>query len=85
MARPAYVHPSALSPQEHDAYAAWVEELEGQVSRLGRGMRFGEMLAFVRKRTPVEREQEVRAILIKAVCVARRVPADWMGDDSWRA
>lgn len=60
MVRPAYVHPSGLSPAEDEAYSAWIVELEGQVSKLGRGLRFGEMLGFVRKRTPVEREPEVR-------------------------
>ena len=60
LSRPAYVHPSALSPSEHEAYAAWINELESQISKLGRGLRFGEMLGFIRKRTPVERETEVR-------------------------
>lgn len=59
LSRPAYVHPSALSPSEFEGYAAWLEELESQISRLGRGLRIGEMLGFIRKRTPVERESEV--------------------------
>lgn len=58
--RPGYVHPSGLSPAEHDTYTGWTEELDSHISKLGRGLRFGEMLAFVRKRTPVDREAEVR-------------------------
>jgi hypothetical protein len=57
--RPAYVHPSGLSPAEHDTYAAWLDELDSHISKLGRGLRFGEMLAFIRKRTVVDREAEV--------------------------
>lgn len=59
MIRPAYVHPSGLSPTEHEAYSLWIAELEAQVAKLDRGLRFGEMLAFIRRRTPVERENEV--------------------------
>lgn len=59
MIRPAYVHPSGLSPTEHEAYGLWISELEAQVAKLDRGLRFGEMLAFIRRRTPVERENEV--------------------------
>jgi hypothetical protein len=59
MIRPAYVHPSGLSPTEHEAYLLWISELEAQVAKLDRGLRFGEMLAFIRRRTPVERENEV--------------------------
>lgn len=60
--RPAYVHPSALSPAEYDAYSTWTDELDSQISKLGRGLRFGEILAFIRKRTPVDREAEVRRV-----------------------
>lgn len=56
------MHPSALSPAEYDAYSAWVDELDSQISKLGRGLRFGEILAFIRKRTPVDREAEVRRV-----------------------
>lgn len=63
--RPAYVHPSALSPAEYEAYNEWIGELDSQISKLGRGLRFGEILAFIRKRTPVDREAEVRVSLVR--------------------
>lgn len=61
--RPAYVHPSALSPAEHETYVTWTEELDMHISKLGRGLRIGEMLGFIRKRTPVDREAEVSDII----------------------
>ena len=63
MGRAPHVHPSGLSPSEYEAYAGWISELELQLSKLGRGLRFGELLGFLRKRTPVEREPEVRIAL----------------------
>ncbi|CAD6580095.1 MAG: hypothetical protein CYPHOPRED_001086 [Cyphobasidiales sp. Tagirdzhanova-0007] len=59
MGRAPHVHPSGLSPSEYEAYAGWISELELQLSKLGRGLRFGELLGFLRKRTPVEREPEI--------------------------
>lgn len=66
--RPAYVHPSGLSPAEHDTYAAWIDELDSHISKLGRGLRFGEMLAFIRKHTVVDREAEVRNRSVATFC-----------------
>lgn len=60
MMRAARLDPSALSPAEHEAYESWISELEGQLGRLQRRLRIGEMLGFIRKRTVVDREAEVR-------------------------
>ena len=58
--RPARLDPSALSPSEHEAYETWINELETYLGRLQRALRIGELLAFIRKRTIVDREAEVR-------------------------
>lgn len=42
--RAAFLHVSALSPSEYDAYSAWIGELDAQISRLGRGLRIGELI-----------------------------------------
>ena len=57
--RAARLDPSALSPSEHEVYESWIVELEGHLGRLQRGLRIGELLGFIRKRTVVDREAEV--------------------------
>ena len=76
MSRPSHVHPSGLSPAEHDCYAPWMLELDGHLGHLGRGLRIGEMLGFIRKRTPVERESEVGSIVHVAAAAAAAAAAD---------
>lgn len=69
--RAARLDPSALSPSEHEAYEAWVADLEAHLGRLQRGLRIGEMLAFIRKRTVVDREAEVRLLLLSSWNIRR--------------